>query len=143
MTQDMNSMSRTISPKKGTYVHRPTNICSWAIEHMFIGYRTYVLQNVLLLAVMANPCKGDGKHLASSKQALGKAMALLSACHILAISLLSTCLELVRGLFSCVATCRFSDSNTTFLYFGTPDDGFRSEYGMGAGGLLGSVLYCQ
>ena len=115
MTQDMNSMSRTISPKKGTYVHRPTNICSWAIEHMFIGYRTYVLQNVLLLAVMASPCKGDGKHLASSKQALGKVMALLSACHILAISLLSTCLELTRGLFSCAATCRFSHSETPFL----------------------------
>ena len=64
---------------------------------------------------MANPCKGDGKPLASSKQALGKAIALLSACHILAISLLSTCLELTRGLFSCVATCRFSHSNTPFL----------------------------
>ena len=64
---------------------------------------------------MANPCKGDGKPLASSKQALGKAMALLSACHILAISLLSTCLELTRGLFSCAATCRSSDSKTPFL----------------------------
>lgn len=64
---------------------------------------------------MANPCKGDGKLLASPKQVLGKSMDLLRTCHILAIYLLSTCLELTKGLFSCVATCRFSHSKTPFL----------------------------
>jgi len=35
--------------KKGTYVHKLTNICSPVHEHMFVGPRTYVLQTIYLL----------------------------------------------------------------------------------------------
>ena len=36
----------------GTYVHRLMNLCSSAHEPMFIGSRTYVLRNVLVLMMM-------------------------------------------------------------------------------------------
>ena len=42
MPQEMNCMSRKISPKKGTYVHELMNICSLANEHNFVAPRTYV-----------------------------------------------------------------------------------------------------
>lgn len=42
MAQDMNCMSRTISPKKETYVHELMDICSLANEHNFVAPRTYV-----------------------------------------------------------------------------------------------------
>ena len=35
-----------------TYVHGLTNLCSWVREPMFIGLRTYVLRNVLLVVMM-------------------------------------------------------------------------------------------
>lgn len=37
---------------QGTYVHRLMNLCSLAHEPMFIGSRTYVLRNVLVLVMM-------------------------------------------------------------------------------------------
>ena len=47
-----------ISPKKGTYVHRLTNICSLVHEHMFIGHRTYVLQKALITGEQT-PCANE------------------------------------------------------------------------------------
>ena len=42
MPQDMNCMSRKISPKQGTYVHELMNICSLAYAAGFVAPRTYV-----------------------------------------------------------------------------------------------------
>ncbi len=42
-----------MSPDKGTYVRRPTNLCSQANEPMFISHRTYVLQKPLFLMEIA------------------------------------------------------------------------------------------
>ena len=47
-----------ISPKKGTYVHGLTNICSLVHEHMFIGHRTYVLQDALITQGQT-PCANE------------------------------------------------------------------------------------
>ena len=46
------SFSRLGAYFQRTYVHGFTNLCSWVREPMFMGSRTYVLRNVLVLVMM-------------------------------------------------------------------------------------------